>query len=388
MISPTEARLAALLRTPFGRSDVALQWEVKPEGTAFDGSGLDRSTWMDSGVAGASLSQLVSGLAFETRYHWRVRILGRPLGAATNSAVTYRSRWLYGSTFMTALSGPQAIGGAGQTNLLGQAPYVDVANLGSPALTSLVLRGYPSTLPPNASSFSGYGGGTAVLGRYFSLEPNGGAADYSLTLCLNYDDSEVTAAGADESALQLCRWTGSAWACQPRAAASSMVANLVCAANVTAFSNWAIASGEPMAVTMAGFSAEPMNGQVLVTWETASELDNVGFNLYRGLHVDGGDRVMLAFVPSQAPGSTQGFSYSYADTTVEPGRTYWYWLEDVDLAGAATLHGPVSATVAAPAAVKLSRLEAFPLQAKVPMAAFSALAAAAVAAIWARRKRR
>ncbi|HSN76711.1 MAG TPA: hypothetical protein VL334_16690 [Anaerolineae bacterium] len=97
---------------------------------------------------------------------------------------------------------------------------------------------------------------------------------------------------------------------------------------------------------------------MLVSWETVSEFNNAGFNLYRGLRDDGSDRALLANVPSQAPGSSQGASYSYLDTAVEPGQTTWYWLEDVDLAGATTLHGPVSATVQAPTAVELSRLEA------------------------------
>jgi hypothetical protein len=43
---------------------------------------------------------------------------------------------------------------------------------------------------------------------------------------------------------------------------------------------------------------------------------------------------------------------------VEAGQTYWYWLEDVDLSGATTLHGPVSATVQAPTAVTLAQLDA------------------------------
>ena len=63
-------------------------------------------------------------------------------------------------------------------------------------------------------------------------------------------------------------------------------------------------------------------------------------------------------VPSQAPGSTQGFVYTYQDNAVTPGETYWYWLEDVDLSGVTTLHGPVSVVYTAPTAVTLSGLEA------------------------------
>jgi len=98
--------------------------------------------------------------------------------------------------------------------------------------------------------------------------------------------------------------------------------------------------------------------RVVVTWQTVSELDNAGFTLYRGLQADGSDRSLLTDVPSQAPGASQGASYSYEDAAVEVGQTYWYWLEDVDLGGATTLHGPVSATVQAPTAVTLAQLDA------------------------------
>ena len=49
----------------------------------------------------------------------------------------------------------------------------------------------------------------------------------------------------------------------------------------------------------------------------------------------------------------RGFA-SYDDTTGQPGETFWYWLEDVELNGAATLHGPVSATMQTPTAVTLA----------------------------------
>lgn len=38
-----------------------------------------------------------------------------------------------------------------------------------------------------------------------------------------------------------------------------------------------------------------------------------------------GAQTLLAYLPSQAPGSTQGFTYTYDDLVVQPGQTYWYW---------------------------------------------------------------
>jgi hypothetical protein len=116
----------------------------------------------------------------------------------------------------------------------------------------------------------------------------------------------------------------------------------------------------PLAVLLAGFSAEGQSDRVQVQWDTVSEMGNVGFNLWRGVAPDEPDTQLNAgLIPSQAPGSTQGFSYQWIDQAdLVPGATYYYWLDDVDVNGVTTRHGPVSATLVAPTAVTLDELSA------------------------------
>ena len=97
------------------------------------------------------------------------------------------------------------------------------------------------------------------------------------------------------------------------------------------------------AVELASFSAEPQGSTVLVSWETATELDNLGFNLYRA-NAAGGERVRLNewLIASQSLGSTVGSSYQFVDHSAKPGMAYEYWLEDIDLAGVAGMNGPVA----------------------------------------------
>jgi hypothetical protein len=72
-------RVAALGRIPFGRGKVKLQWEVKPLGSPFNGVPSGQSVaWLDTGVAGVALNELVDSLGTFTTYHWRIRLLYHP----------------------------------------------------------------------------------------------------------------------------------------------------------------------------------------------------------------------------------------------------------------------------------------------------------------------
>ena len=120
---------------------------------------------------------------------------------------------------------------------------------------------------------------------------------------------------------------------------------------------WRPRSAAPLAITLASFAAATDGHRILITWETVSEIDNAGFNLYRGSSAAGPD-LFLTWVPSLAPGSGPGNAYNFADAAVEPNQRYWYWLEEVSLSGATLRHGPVSVTVTAPTAVTMGEFHA------------------------------
>jgi hypothetical protein len=93
-------------------------------------------------------------------------------------------------------------------------------------------------------------------------------------------------------------------------------------------------------------SAQAGADGVTLAWETGTEIDNAGFNLYRATSADGSyTKVNDALIAAQGD-PVSGASYSFADA---PGYgTFYYKLEDVDLHGTSTLHGPVKVTVARP----------------------------------------
>ena len=83
------------------------------------------------------------------------------------------------------------------------------------------------------------------------------------------------------------------------------------------------------------------DARVVVEWSTASELDTVGFNLYRSETPDDpGVMVNADLIPASEDAQTGG-DYSYNDENVVPGRVYYYFLEDINAHGAIKRHGPV-----------------------------------------------
>jgi len=81
---------------------------------------------------------------------------------------------------------------------------------------------------------------------------------------------------------------------------------------------------------------------VLVEWSTASELDTAGFNLYRSETSTG---PFIQINPELVPAASDplaGSSYTYEDTDVRPGWTYYYQLEEVEINGNTGRFGPIS----------------------------------------------
>lgn len=106
----------------------------------------------------------------------------------------------------------------------------------------------------------------------------------------------------------------------------------------------------PTRITLQSFVAHygtDKNGanRVVLIWKTGGEAHNLGFNIYRDQN---GNRVRMnpsiiagsALLMSGALPRHSGRSYAWIDPSV-PGNGATYWLEDVDVNGTRTMHGPV-----------------------------------------------
>lgn len=117
-----------------------------------------------------------------------------------------------------------------------------------------------------------------------------------------------------------------------------------------------ILGGQPAAaaVTISAFGAKGEAAEIVVTWTSGSEINNVGFNILRSDSQNGTfTKINSAIVPG-CGGCVGGESYSYKDVGVNPGQTYFYQLQSVDINGGTELtkcvsQCPVSAAAGSPA---------------------------------------
>lgn len=114
--------------------------------------------------------------------------------------------------------------------------------------------------------------------------------------------------------------------------------------NVDNFSAFALGDGGVTAVAVSGFRAMVNGAQgVLLTWDTVSEVDVLGFDIYRADSQNGTpDKINAELIPARQPGSPIGDSYSWLDDSAAPGNTFYYWLKVLDLEGGESWVGPAS----------------------------------------------
>jgi len=103
--------------------------------------------------------------------------------------------------------------------------------------------------------------------------------------------------------------------------------------------------GQTLPVELSSFMVQVnSSNQAVVQWVTQSETGVAGFNIYRGTDTEIANATHLnVFIPATNTSSMQ--IYQYVDMELIDDGDYYYWLENVDLDGSSTLHGPISFTM-------------------------------------------
>jgi len=97
------------------------------------------------------------------------------------------------------------------------------------------------------------------------------------------------------------------------------------------FSFGETAGDTSLPVTLSAFTTTTWGDNVTLHWRTETEVNNLGFGIYRCESKDG-NYTKIAFV-SGAGSSAMPIDYQFTDQEVGEGKTYFYYLEDIDIAG-------------------------------------------------------
>lgn len=102
----------------------------------------------------------------------------------------------------------------------------------------------------------------------------------------------------------------------------------------------------PLPVQMTSFTADTQNdGTIKVSWRTESELNNLGFNLYRSDNeIVGFVRLNEELIAGQGTTSTAK-DYLYLDAQTDVNQSCWYIIENISIDGLSTFDGPIEAAV-------------------------------------------
>jgi len=190
---------------------------------------------------------------------------------------------------------------------------IDVTAQG--ALSQLVVQ-HHSGNHPNA---------TRMNGQWWAITPTG--AGFAATLDLPHTVNPHANA-------KVCKHVaGSTWDCDRTGSSAARVLR----DGIAAFSDWAVGDNVgATAVSLASFAASAAGDLVILTWATATELETMGFHLYRATDPDGPfTRITGELIPAQGD-ALSGATYEYQDA---PGvGLFYYALEDVAVGGGATRH--------------------------------------------------
>jgi hypothetical protein len=99
------------------------------------------------------------------------------------------------------------------------------------------------------------------------------------------------------------------------------------------------AQGASSAAPAAKSPAPPLSNSI--KWSTASEVENFGYDVFRGDREEGPFTRLNAKTIAGAGTVDEPRAYEYVDATIEAGKVYWYYVESISLSGVREKFTPV-----------------------------------------------
>jgi Concanavalin A-like lectin/glucanases superfamily len=193
--------------------------------------------------------------------------------------------------------------------------------LGSGAIDYRLARIWELVLGDNINTVEIAFDVSAIQGQAISL---GSVSNYQLLHTETEGDFEVVTTGLSASIIE-----------------NEIVFSGVALDDLCGYITLGARNDAPLPVTLASFTGNWTGSMCSLNWQTLSEINNCGWNAYRGEDASTQFQVNTELIPGA--GTTTGVSsYTFQDEyEAIPGSIYYYWLESVSLLGASDQYGPI-----------------------------------------------
>ncbi len=125
----------------------------------------------------------------------------------------------------------------------------------------------------------------------------------------------------------------------------------------------------PLAVELSDFSAKAGDSEVTLNWKTESEIENLGFEIYRSEKGKNFTKVASYETTNSLKGagnSAKENFYSFIDQNLRNGKTYTYKIADVDFGGFRTFHSELSVVPSLEISQQEAEIKSFELAQNYP----------------------
>jgi hypothetical protein len=212
----------------------------------------------------------------------------------------------------------------------------DFGNIGLTLTTTGRAAGQTLAVRLTGLTYSGAGSSQSVQ-RQFNLVPDN-QGGLNATLTFRYLDRELNGIPEPDLVLFQSQNSGQSWGYVGKSSQNTTT-NEVTQTGLSELSFFTLGDqNNPLPVTLTRFEAQRQGSDALLTWATAQELNNAGFEVQ--VSTNGQTFRTLASVPAATANSQQARTYQYTDREAGKSGLRYYRLRQLDINGKATLYGP------------------------------------------------
>ncbi len=192
--------------------------------------------------------------------------------------------------------------------------------------------------------------------QYWIVTPASGSPNFNVTL---YWEDTSDGVDVDKTKIVVAQWISASSYWESRGGSVSGLENAPGNVRSNEVSSWdadasnyftfgSTTSDNSLPVTLNLFEANVFPDKVVLNWKTASEVNNMGFNVYRkSQNSDQWEKLNTNIIPGAGNASSE-HEYEYIDETIVAGETYSYRLESVSFNGEVEVFNELTKTVEIP----------------------------------------